>query len=261
MASTPTNAWVGVSERDWAELQEQGTLPLQGAALDAAKVTRGTRLLDVGCGAGILSVLARLRGADVTAVDGSPAMLTIARERLPACDIREANLEVLPFDDASFDAVVAVNSLFFANDMDAALRELVRVLRPNGRVVVTCWGPPERCQYTAVRQAMAAVGPPASSAAPIAASALAEPGAMEALFAQAGLEVVTRGVAPCAMVYPSCDIAWLAHASAAPTQAAIRSYGEAAVRQALGAVDARHTRADGTVRFENLFVWAAGERV
>src|SRR5215467_3467957 len=71
MAATPSNAWSGVRELDWAQLQEQSTLPLQGAVLDAAKVTRGTRMLDDGCGTGILSVLASLRGAEVTAIDGS----------------------------------------------------------------------------------------------------------------------------------------------------------------------------------------------
>ena len=62
MTTTPSNAWTGVRELDWAQLQEQCTLPLQSAVLDAAKVTRGTRMLDDGCGTGILSVLATMRG-------------------------------------------------------------------------------------------------------------------------------------------------------------------------------------------------------
>jgi SAM-dependent methyltransferase len=249
-----------VHELDWAQLQEQCTLPLQGVVLDAGKVTRGTRMLDDGCGTGILSVLATLRGAEVTAIDGSEAMLQIARQRLPACEAPLADLEALPFESSTFDAVVAVNSLFFARDTNAAMREVARVLATGGRAVATCWGPPDRCQYTAVREAMATLGPPASAPLGLGPSALAEPGAFEALFAQAGLQVVARGESPCAMVYPNAQVAWLAHASAAPTQAAIRNYGEDAVRRVLGEVDARHGRADGTIRFENVFVWAAGER-
>ncbi len=260
MAATPSNAWTGVRELDWAQLQEQCTLPLQGAVLDAGKVTRGTRMLDLGCGTGILSVLGTLRGAEVTAIDGSEAMLKVARQRLPSCDVRLADLEALPFESSRFDAVVAVNSLFFARDLDAAMREVGRVLDSTGRAVAACWGPPERCQYTAVREAMARLGPPASPPTRVGASALAEPGAFEALFAQAGLRVVARGEAPCAMVYPNAEVAWLAHASTAPTQAAIRTYGEDAVRRVLDEVDARHARADGTICFENVFVWAAGER-
>src|SRR5215471_10726920 len=260
MAATPSSAWAGVRELDWAQLQEQCTLPLQGAVLDAAKVTRGTRMLDDGCGTGILSVLASLRGAEVTAIDGSEAMLEVARQRLPSSDVRLADLEALPFESSTFDAVVAVNTVFFARDLDAAMREMVRVLDAAGRVVVACWGPPDRCQYTAVREAMATLGPPAAPPTRVGPSALAEPGAFEALFARAGLDVVARGESPCAMVYANSEVAWLAHASAAPTQAAIRTYGEDAVRRVLGDVDARHARADGTISFENVFVWAAGER-
>jgi len=260
MTATPSNAWAGVRELDWAQLQEQSSLPLQAAVLDAGKVTRGTRLLDVGCGTGILSLLATLRGAEVTAIDGSEAMLNMARQRLPSCDVRLADLEALPFEPSTFDAVVAVNSLFFARDLDAAMREVARVLDATGRIVATCWGPPDRCQYTAIREAMATLGPPASPGSRVGPSALAEPGAFEGLFARAGLRVVTRGESPCAMVYPNAEVAWLAHASSAPTQAAIRNYGEHAVRRVLEEVDARHTRADGTISYDNVFVWAAGER-
>jgi len=260
MPATSSNAWTGVREMDWAQLQEQCTLPLQGAVLDAGKVTRGTRMLDDGCGTGILSVLAMLRGATVTAIDGSEAMLEVARQRLPSCEIRVADLEALPFESSSFDAVLAVNSLFFARDVEAAMREAARVLDAQGRLVATCWGPPERCQYTAVREAMATLGAPASPPSRVGPSTLAEPGAFEALFAHAGLRVVTRGESPCAMVYPNAEVAWLAHASAAPTQAAIRTHGEDAVRRVLTEVDVRHARADGSICFENVFVWAAGER-
>jgi hypothetical protein len=62
------------------------------------------------------------------------------------------------------------------------------------------------------------------------------------------------------MVYPNAEVAWLAHASSAPTQGAIGLYGQDAVRRVLEVVDTRHARADGTISFENVFVWAAGER-
>ncbi|HEX7060511.1 MAG TPA: hypothetical protein VF200_00990 [Woeseiaceae bacterium] len=59
----------GARARDWAGCVEQVSLPLFGAALDAARVTAGTRLLDAGCGAGLLAVLGSFRGAEVTAFD------------------------------------------------------------------------------------------------------------------------------------------------------------------------------------------------
>ncbi len=100
-----------------------------------------------GGGAGFLALLASFRGAQVTALDASPGLLAIARQRLPGADVREGVLEALPFADASFDAVVAVNSVFYAGDMAAAMRELVRVARSGGRAVVTAWGPPEKCEF------------------------------------------------------------------------------------------------------------------
>ncbi len=130
----------GARAEDWAAYVEQVCLPLHAAVLDAARVTSGTRLLDAGCGAGLLALLASLRGAQVSALDASPELLAIARKRLPSADVREGDLEALPFDDASFDAVAAVNSVFYAADMAQAMRELARVIRPSGRVVVTAWG-------------------------------------------------------------------------------------------------------------------------
>jgi ubiquinone/menaquinone biosynthesis C-methylase UbiE len=90
------------------------------------------------------------------------------RQRIPAADVREGDLEALPFADSTFDAVTAVNSLFYAADMDSAMRELVRLLRPGGRVVVTAWGPPERCQFlTAVMPALGPLMPPRRPALPL----------------------------------------------------------------------------------------------
>jgi cyclopropane fatty-acyl-phospholipid synthase-like methyltransferase len=71
----------GARAQDYAACLEQVGLPLLSAALDAAQVTSGTRLLDVGCGAGVLALLARLRGAKVSALDASPALLEIVRHR------------------------------------------------------------------------------------------------------------------------------------------------------------------------------------
>src|SRR5918912_1579753 len=157
MGSAPVQGQLwGKHAEDYATYLEQAGLPLYGAVLDAARVTPGTRLLDAGCGAGLLALLASLRGARVSALDASAALLDIVRARVPEADVREGDLEALPFADASFDAVTAVNSIFYAADMAAAMRELARVVRSGGRVVATVWGPPERCEFLAT--ALSAVG-------------------------------------------------------------------------------------------------------
>lgn len=252
----------GARAQDWAAYTEQVSLPLFGAVLDAAQVTSRRRLLDAGCGAGLLALLASLRGAEVSALDASAALLAIVRQRVPAADVREGDLEALPFADDTFDAVTAVNSLFYAADMDAAMRELVRVLRPGGRLVVTAWGPPERCQFlSAVMPALAQLmPPPPPGAAPAHPGALAQPSALAALVERAGLRVVQEGEVACPFVFPSTEISWRANASAGVNQAAIAHSGEAAVRAVYAHADRDHMRPDGSIRYENVFLWVAAEK-
>lgn len=71
----------GALARDWAPYGEQLCLPLQGAALDAAHVTAGTRLLDAGCGAGLLALLASLRGRSRRGRPADPLVCAADRHR------------------------------------------------------------------------------------------------------------------------------------------------------------------------------------
>jgi SAM-dependent methyltransferase len=252
----------GARAEDWAAYTEQVSLPLFGAVLDAARVVPGISLLDAGCGAGLLSLLASLRGAQVAALDASPALAAIARRRVPGADVREGDLEALPFRDDTFDAVAAVNSVFYAADMDAAMRELVRVVRPGGRVVVTAWGPPERCEFlAAVMPALSALlPPPPPGTPPPHPGALAQPGALAAVLERAGLRVLKEGEVACPFVFSSTEVSWRANSSAGVNQAAIGQSGEAAVRAVYAAADRAHMRPDGSIRYENVFLWIAGER-
>lgn len=102
----------------------------------------GDRVLDVGCGTGaLLEALSRAAPeAKFAGVDLSEEMLEIARHRLgEACDLRQGRAEALPFDDAEFDMVVSSNAFHFIRQPLAALREMRRVLKPGGRVVITDW--------------------------------------------------------------------------------------------------------------------------
>lgn len=120
------------------------------AILDAAGVEHGSRLLDVGCGPGAVIAAALTRGATVSAVDLSAAMVDQARSRFPSCDTRVSDATQLPFADASFDAVTFGFSLHHMSQPHAALSEAHRVLRPGGAVAVTVWAAPERLEAFAV---------------------------------------------------------------------------------------------------------------
>jgi SAM-dependent methyltransferase len=144
----------------WARFAEPHNQPLFEAILDATGTGPGTRLLDVGCGAGLLLALAQQRGATVTGLDVTPGLLAVARNRLPTAELWQADICSLPFGDAEFDVVTGVNSVQFAEDPPAALAEAARVVQPGGLVAVGNFAAPERAESTAVHRAMAALSPP-----------------------------------------------------------------------------------------------------
>ena len=115
------------------------TAQTAGPMLDAVDASGGTRLLDVACGPGFIAGAAADRGALVTGLDFSAAMVAQARQRLPALTFREGDAEALPFEAGSFDAVVMNFGLLHLARPDAALADAHRVLRPGGRYAFTVW--------------------------------------------------------------------------------------------------------------------------
>ena len=111
--------------------------------LDAAHVARGTRLLDVASGPGVIAAAAAARGADVSGLDFSAAMVAEAKRRHPGIAFREGDAEALSFDAGSFDAVVMNFGLLHLARPDTAIAEAHRVLRRGGRYALTVWAPPE----------------------------------------------------------------------------------------------------------------------
>jgi SAM-dependent methyltransferase len=107
----------------------------EDAALDAVKEVSPRRVLDVGCGTG--DIAARLREElpeiEVVAVDLSPRMVQIARERGLTATV--ADVQQLPFADGEFDCVLAAWLIYHVPDRARAIAELARVLAPGGRLV------------------------------------------------------------------------------------------------------------------------------
>jgi SAM-dependent methyltransferase len=111
------------------------------AILDALDLRPGDRLLDVGCGGGLLLRDALATGATATGVDHSEEMVRLARERAPDATVELASAERLPFADRSFTAVAMAVVFFFLPDPAAALAESRRVLAPDGRLAIYTTAP------------------------------------------------------------------------------------------------------------------------
>jgi SAM-dependent methyltransferase len=240
---------------DWAELHEQHMTPAYVAALDALGVGAGTRLLDVGCGAGRALRLATDRGADVSGLDAAPALLDYARRRVRGATIVQGELEALPFEDASFDAVTGFNSFQYAADPVAALREARRVTAPGGRILALVWSPAEMCELAPHLQSLGRLMPPPPPGAP-GPFALCGRDALDDFFAAAGLEVAEVADVPCVYAYPDTATAVRALSSAGPVVRIAEHAGADAVRADIERFLAGHVRPDGGYAIRNPFRYA-----
>lgn len=115
--------------------------PLALQLVDLVGVEGAQRALDVGCGAGALTaVLVDRLGVDaVSAVDPSASFVDVVRRTYPSMDVRRAGAEDLPFDDASFDLVLAQLVVHFMTDPVRGLAEMRRVTAPGGVVAASVW--------------------------------------------------------------------------------------------------------------------------
>jgi SAM-dependent methyltransferase len=249
--ATQRGLW-GQRPGDWAMLAEPQNLSLIDSALDGARVGPGTRLLDLGCGSGLALQRAAARGARVSGLDISPALLSIAHARAGEAVLVEGGIDELPFPAQSFDAALAVNALQFAFDPTVALAELSRVLTPGARLAIAGFAAPDRCESTALHLAMEALVP-AETHADHAPYALAAPGALERALADAGFSVNSDRELPGDWHYRSLEEALRGLLCSGGGTRAIRLAGEERVRAALTEGLEQFVQADGSYLMHNHF--------
>lgn len=133
--------WMSGDYGHFATYLEPGALVF----LDRLSVAPGTRMLDVGCGAGQIAIPAARAGAKVTGIDIAANSIAQARARADTerLDVRfdEGDAEMLPYDDAAFDLVVSLIGAMFAPRPELVAAELIRVCRPGGRIAMANWTP------------------------------------------------------------------------------------------------------------------------
>lgn len=140
MILTVVDWGAGNYERTAAELE-----PVAHVVVDRATLRPGEDVIDLACGTGNVALLAATRGARVVGLDTAPRLLEVARARAQThrveVDFREGDLLDPPVADGAADVVLSVFGVIFATDPARALREIARVLRPSGRVLLSAWLP------------------------------------------------------------------------------------------------------------------------
>jgi SAM-dependent methyltransferase len=128
----------------YEEIADQ-LLPGAEVLVDQAAPSEGDRVIDVGCGTGNAALLAAARGATVTGVDPAQRLLDVAAEEAAKRGL-DATFVVgeaasIPVADSSADIVMSAFGVIFAPDPQAAAEEIIRVVAPDGRILLAAWVP------------------------------------------------------------------------------------------------------------------------
>ncbi|MGO4692570.1 class I SAM-dependent methyltransferase [Glaciibacter sp. 2TAF33] len=185
MSGEHDDGWSRIAA-DWSVLWGGFAEPARRAVVETTRIGPGSRVLDVGCGSGEFLALVTELGAIGVGIDPAPGMVERARTLVPGVDVRVGSVERVPWPDASFDVVTAVNSLQFAEDTVDALREIVRVVIPGGLVAVANWAEAARNDLSVIEEAVAL----AAGERMLPDGDLRQQGGLEELFAEAGLDLV-----------------------------------------------------------------------
>lgn len=199
---------------DYEPLWQQQLAPARAALLAAATLESGEHVLDVACGTGLLtSEAARLVGAagQVVGTDLSGRMIDTARRVAPPnASFQRMDAQKLDLPAASFDAVLCSLGLMYVPDPLAAISEMLRVLRPGGRVVLAVWGERSQCGWAPLFEIVEAEV--SSEVCPLF-FRLGQQDQLADLCARAGLEVFDYRRLKSTLAYPNarqaCDAAFL----------------------------------------------------
>jgi SAM-dependent methyltransferase len=194
------DAWDAIAPRYDEHVTPTANFAVAETALDRVEVGPHTDLLDVACGSGALAIPAARRGARVLGVDFAPTMVDRLEARASAEGLGDVEARVmdghaLDLDDDTFDVVASQFGVMLFPDQPRALREMVRVTRPGGRVLVVAYRPPEEVEFlTFFLGAVQAVvpgfeGPPPDE--PMLPFQAADPGVLRGRLEDAGLAEVT----------------------------------------------------------------------
>lgn len=257
----------GSRARDWAEIQERMLAPLYEAVYRRLEVGAATRMLSLGCGSGLALLIAAGRGAHVTGIDADRERLALARTRLLPEPVGDAGTTAA--GPLLLDGVPAVGtghqpyglitaftpigcSADDAEELVGSLGAAVPLAARNSTVVLTGWGPPERCATAAVLRVAARLAEGTGS--PGAGGWLgAQRDDLEDVALRTGLKPDGSGRVACPFGYADLDSAVRGLLSTRLFDAAVRATDRTQVEKEVAEALHPHLRRDGTVWMPNVF--------
>ncbi len=241
----------GARALEWAYLFEPYARPANEVVLDRLGVAAGTRFCDVACGAGLAAHTAHRRGASVSGLDASHALVDIATARTPEGSFHVGDMNALPFADDSFDVVTSFNGIW--KGCEAALGEVHRVLADHGSFGMTFWGAPERMGLLPYFVKIYELSPPSHQA------ATTELGdtrrVAEEMLRSTGFVVHDHGTVEVVNEWPDVATAVRALAAAGPAVPVIEAVGYESFCQELREVIAPLSTTSGGVRITSELGW------
>lgn len=185
------------------------SVPLAELFANAAAVSRGSTVLDVGCGPGALTgvLVSRLGSSAVRACDPSPSFRDACAERHPGVTVKLGRAESIPFEGQIVTHALAQLVLHFVSDPSQAATEMARVVRPGGTVAACVWDFAEGMEMLrAFWDAALSIDPNAPDEART--LKFGRPGEIAELFSSAALEEITESTLSVASTYASFDELW-----------------------------------------------------
>lgn len=237
----------GQRAADWANIQEPTLVEVYDQVFSRAGVNAGTEYLDLACGLGLAVAKAVARGANVTGLEASQALLDVARARLPGTSFHTGKLEELPFDSGRFDVVTSFNGIQYAAHPVRALIEAKRVTKPSGIVAIVTWGEPDDMDAASVIAALKPLLPPPPLGAP-GPFALSNKTVLRQFAAEGGLIALEVFDVNCPWVYPDLETAVKGLSSSGVAAKAIMKVGSEAVDEAHAAALTPFEQADGSIK-------------
>jgi len=236
---------------DWAYGFEPYTRDAIETLFRKTGVGPNTRVLDVACGAGLAIGRACRMGATVSGIDAARGLLDFAARRAPDAELIHGTMFDLPWDDDSFDVVLAFNGVW--GGCDEAMAEMARVCRPGGRIGITFWGSSNRLDLLDYFLTLGQTGPGVTEEI-VSLAAINSPGEAERLLTAAGFTEFERGTTEAILELADDDEAWRVLRSPGLAVPSLQHTGEQRLREKVLKAIAPFRAIDGSYRLTNELV-------